>query len=116
MFQHNKYDILKYSAINNYLDKGRLWLWQCQIFRIFANSAYKRQRTVTMNQIFMQKWFLLQNIKDSSYFHNGVFNNGEWTYSAVACLEQVYATKNTSMHSRAYVEIHTSKISKPSWI
>jgi hypothetical protein len=36
-----------------------------------------------------------------SYFRNGVFNNGEWIYSAVACITQVYATKNTSMHSRA---------------
>jgi hypothetical protein len=41
-----------------------------------------------------------------SNFRNCVFNNGEWTYSAVACLakfklKQVYATKNTSMHSRA---------------
>jgi hypothetical protein len=52
-------------------------------------------------------------MKDSSYFRNGVLNNGEWTYeySAVACLtefrqiskfklKRVYATKNTSMHSR----------------
>jgi hypothetical protein len=30
-----------------------------------------------MNQILTQKWFLLQNIKDSSYFRNGVFNNEE---------------------------------------
>jgi hypothetical protein len=49
-----------------YLDKGRLWLWQCQIFRICAKSANKRQTTVTMNQILTQKWFLLQNIEDSS--------------------------------------------------
>jgi hypothetical protein len=26
-----------------------------------------------MNQILTQKWFLLQNIKDSSYFRSGVF-------------------------------------------
>jgi hypothetical protein len=45
------------------------------IFRIFANSANKRQTTVTMNQILTQKWFLLQNIKNESYFRNGVFNN-----------------------------------------
>jgi hypothetical protein len=31
-----------YGAINNYLDKGGLWLWQWQIF-------HKRQTTVTMN-------------------------------------------------------------------
>jgi hypothetical protein len=30
-----------------------------------------------MNQILAQKWFLLQNIKDSSFNRNGVFNNGE---------------------------------------
>jgi hypothetical protein len=47
-------------------------------FRIFVKSANKRQ-TVTMNQILTQKLFLLQNIKDSSYFRNGVFNNAEWT-------------------------------------
>jgi hypothetical protein len=28
-----------YRAINNYLDQGRLWLWQCQIFRIFAKLS-----------------------------------------------------------------------------
>jgi hypothetical protein len=39
-----------------------------------------------MNQILTQKWFLLQNIKDSSLNRNGVFNSGEWIYSAVACL------------------------------
>jgi hypothetical protein len=49
-----------------YLDKGRLWLWQCQIFRIFAKSANKRQTTVTINRILTQKWFLFQNIEDSS--------------------------------------------------
>jgi hypothetical protein len=35
----------------------------------------------------MQKWFLLQNIKDASlnesYIRNGFFHNGERTYSAV---------------------------------
>jgi hypothetical protein len=54
---------------------------QCQIFRIFVNSANKRQRTVIINQILTQKWLLLQNIissEDSSYFRNRVFNNGEW--------------------------------------
>jgi hypothetical protein len=50
-------------------------------FRIFANSANKRPTTVTRNQILTQKWFLLQNMKDSSYFRNGVFNNGECTYA-----------------------------------
>jgi hypothetical protein len=49
-----------------YLDKGRVWLWQCQIFRIFAKSANKRQTTVTINRILTQKWFLFQNIEDSS--------------------------------------------------
>jgi hypothetical protein len=39
-----------------------------------------------MNQILTQKWFLIQNIKDSSLNRNGVFIYGEWTYSAVACL------------------------------
>jgi hypothetical protein len=63
-----------------------------------------------MNQI------LLQNIKDSSYFCNGVFNNEEYTAvwpSVEYCpwcqvsakiskfkLKQVYATKNTTMHSK----------------
>jgi hypothetical protein len=37
----------------------------------------KRQTTVTINQILTQKWFLLQNIKDSSYFRNDVFNDEE---------------------------------------
>jgi hypothetical protein len=36
-------------------------------------SANKRQTTVTMNQILMQKWFLLQNIKDSSWDRNSDF-------------------------------------------
>jgi hypothetical protein len=35
-------------------------------FFIFANSANKRQTSVTINHILTQKWFLLQNIKDSS--------------------------------------------------
>jgi hypothetical protein len=38
-----------------------------------------------MNQILTQKWFLLQNIKDSSLDRNGVFNNGERMHIAVAC-------------------------------
>jgi hypothetical protein len=49
------------------------------------------QTTVAINQILTQKWFLLQNIKDfliESYFRNGVFNNGECTYSAVSCLAE----------------------------
>jgi hypothetical protein len=61
-----------------------------------------------MNKILTQKWFSLQNIKDSSYFRNGVFNNEEWTYSAGRVsakiskfkLKQVYATRNTSNNSR----------------
>jgi hypothetical protein len=32
-----------------------LWTGQCQIFRIFANSANKRQTTVTINQILTRK-------------------------------------------------------------
>jgi hypothetical protein len=44
-------------TINNYLEK---------IFRIFANSANKRQTTVTIDQILTQQWFLLQNTKKSS--------------------------------------------------
>jgi hypothetical protein len=35
-------------------------------FRIFADSAHKLQTTVTLNQILTQKWFLLQNLKNSS--------------------------------------------------
>jgi hypothetical protein len=42
-----------------------------------------------MNQILTQKWFLLQNIKDSLLNHNGVFNNGDLTYSAFACLVEL---------------------------
>jgi hypothetical protein len=49
-------------------------------------STNKRQTTGTINHILTQKWFLFQNIKDSSLNRNGVFNNKEWTYSAVACL------------------------------
>jgi hypothetical protein len=52
-------------------------------------SANTRQTPVTINRILKQKWFLLQNIKDSSYFRNGVFNNEEWTCSAVACLAEI---------------------------
>jgi hypothetical protein len=43
--------------------------------------------TLTVS-ILTQNWFLLQNIKDASYFRSGVFNNGEWTYSAVAYLNE----------------------------
>jgi hypothetical protein len=67
-----------------------------------------------MNQILMQKWFLLQNIQDLSYFRNGVFNNKELTYSRRGIqrcclfgrvsakitkfkLKRVYATRNTSI-------------------
>jgi hypothetical protein len=50
-----------------------------------------------MNQILTQKWFLLQNIKDSSYFRNGVFNNREWTYGAVACLTE-FGQKFTNLN------------------
>jgi hypothetical protein len=63
-----------FSFYNAYLAQ------QCQIFRIFANSANKRQTTVIINQILTQKWLLLQNFissEDSSYFRNRVFNNGE---------------------------------------
>jgi hypothetical protein len=45
-----------------------------------------------MNQILTQKWFLLQNIKDSSLNRNGVFKNGAWTYSAVARLAEFRQT------------------------
>jgi hypothetical protein len=55
------------------------------------NSANKRQ-SVTMNQILTQKWFLLQNIKDSSLNRNGVFENGAWTYNAVARLAEFRQT------------------------
>jgi hypothetical protein len=80
---------------------------QCQIFRIFANSANKRQTTVIINQLLTQKWLLLQNFissEDSSYFRNRVFNNGKWrcclfdrilTKISKFKLKQVYATKNT---------------------
>jgi hypothetical protein len=44
------------------------------VFLIFANSANKRQISVTINQILTQKWSLLQNIQDSSYFRNSVFS------------------------------------------
>jgi hypothetical protein len=77
----------KYRGINYYLDKGRLWLWQCQIFRIFANSANKRQTIVTTNQILTQKWFLLPNIKDSSLNLISVMVFS-LTESAVACLTE----------------------------
>jgi hypothetical protein len=46
-------------------------------FSYLANSANKRQTTITMNPILTQKCLLLQNIKDSSYFSNDVFNNEE---------------------------------------
>jgi hypothetical protein len=57
---------------------------------------------------------LLQNIKDSSYFRKGIFNNEErcCLFDRVSAeiskfkLKQVYyATKNTTMHSEASVEI-----------
>jgi hypothetical protein len=49
-------------------------------FCIFANAANKQ---TTTNQILTQKWFLRSEHKR---FIIGVFNNGEWTYSAVAYL------------------------------
>jgi hypothetical protein len=44
-----------------------------------------------INQILTQKWFFTSEHKRfiiESYFRDGVFNNGEWTYSAVACLAE----------------------------
>jgi hypothetical protein len=41
-----------------------------------------------MIQILTQKWFLLQNITYSSLDRNDVFNNGEWTHIAFACLAE----------------------------
>jgi hypothetical protein len=45
-----------------------------------------------MNQILTQKWFLLQNIKDSSLNRNGVFENGAWKHSGVARLAEFRQT------------------------
>jgi hypothetical protein len=49
-------------------------------FSIFANSANKRQTSVTINHILTQKWFLSTSEHKrfiiESYFRNGVFNNG----------------------------------------
>jgi hypothetical protein len=65
-----------------------------------------------MNQILMQKWFLLQNIKHLSYFRNGVFNKEGMDIQRCCLfdrvstkfskfkLKHVYATKNTPMHCR----------------
>jgi hypothetical protein len=66
-----------------------------------------------MNKILTQKWFLFQNIKDSSYFRNGVFNKGEWTYSAVAHLTEFW-----QKYLPCIPEVcqHRLKISKPSLI
>jgi hypothetical protein len=60
-----------------------------------------------MNQILTPKWFLLQNIKESSLDRNGILNNGEWTlllpvwpsFDKISKFgsKQVYATKNTSV-------------------
>jgi hypothetical protein len=86
---------------------------------VLANSANKCQPTVTMNQILTQNWFLLQNIKDSSLnlTFAMVFSTTEnghtallpvWPVSAKISkfkLKQVYATKNTSIHSRVSVDI-----------
>jgi hypothetical protein len=66
-------------------------------------NSDNKQTTFTVNQILTQKCFLLQNIKDLSYFRNGVFNNEECRISANIFkfqLKQVYATRNTFMHSR----------------
>jgi hypothetical protein len=60
------FDIHTLRSTINYLDKGRLWLWQCHIFRILANSENTRQTTVTINKILTQKLFFLQNIKNST--------------------------------------------------
>jgi hypothetical protein len=66
-----------------------------------------------MNQILMQKWFLLQNIKDLSYFRNGVFNNKELTYSR-------RGIQRCCLFGRVSAKIHpcrrTAKISAPSLI
>jgi hypothetical protein len=46
---------------------------------IASNSPNKRQTTVTIKQIFQNGSYF---IKHSSLNRNGVFNYGEWTYSA----------------------------------
>jgi hypothetical protein len=57
-----------------------------------------------VNQIFFyltQEWFLLQDIKGSFYFRNGVFNNEE--YSAVACLAE-FRQKFTTLNCNRYMQ------------
>jgi hypothetical protein len=56
-----------------------------------------------MNQILTQKCFLLQDIKDSSNFRNGVFNNEEWTYSAVAYLAE-FRQKFRNLNCNGYMQ------------
>jgi hypothetical protein len=57
-----------------------------------------------MNQILTEKWFLLQNIKDSSYFRNGVFKLKQvgMQPEILLCIPDICR--------------HTTKMSKPSLI
>jgi hypothetical protein len=115
-------DWYTYLAINNYLDKGRLWLWQCQIFRILANSENTRQTTVTIIQILTQTSFFLQNIKDSTLSLTFVMMFSITENGHVACLaefRQKFSNLNWNgvcnqkyFHAFQSTWGHTSKISK----
>jgi hypothetical protein len=104
-----KWQQVIYGVLNNYLDKGRLWLWQCQVFRIFANSANKRRTTVTMNQILTQnsylciksaKWYIvdweivleIDNVHLRSQHTQDFFYNRNYDYYILFYLEQINVT------------------------
>jgi hypothetical protein len=69
-------------------------------------SVIKRQTTVTVIQILTQKWFLLQNIKDSSLNVTFVMvlstmDNG---HTSAVALKQVYATSDSQVNLNIYVQ------------
>jgi hypothetical protein len=120
------FDIHTLRSTINYLDKGRLWLWQCHIFRILANSENTRQTTVSIIQILTQKLFFLQNIKDSTLNLTFVMVFSITENGLVACLaefRQKFPNLNWNgvcnqkyFHAFQSIWGHTSKISKTSLI
>jgi hypothetical protein len=86
----------------------------CFVLTLPSNSVNKRQTTVTMNQIFTQKGFLFQihftfvmvfpitenwhSVLLPVWMNFSKFPNLSWN-------RYIYATRNTSMLSRASVEI-----------
>jgi hypothetical protein len=69
-------------------------------------SVIKRQTTVTVIQILTQKWFLLQNIKDSSLnvTFEMVLSTMDNGHTSVVALKQVYATSDSQVNLNIYVQ------------